>query len=260
MKLEIQDLHVRLGQQDIVRGVSLSVPAGQVVGLIGPNGSGKSTLLRSIYRVLPPTSGSIQLDSDNVWQLSSVEVAQRLAVVTQDNQSDFEFTVREVIEMGRTPHLAAFRRSRQLDHDVVQEAIDRVEVGHLMHRYIGSLSGGERQRVFVARALAQQPSVLLFDEPTNHLDIRSQLDLFELIGSLRITTLVTLHDLTLAARYCHFLYLLRGGEVVTEGPPEVVLTPEHILDVYGVRAEVRQHSLTHSLQLDFYPAVSQEAL
>ena len=233
--------------------VSLKVEPGEIVGLIGPNGSGKSTLLRSVYRMLKPVSGLVHLGDDDVWQLSAKASAQRTGVVVQESSSEFEFTVAEVVAMGRTPHKKPFQRDTATDTDVCHDALERVSMTAFSQRLFSTLSGGEKQRVLVARALAQEPKLLVLDEPTNHLDIHYQLELLELIKSLGITTLVTLHDLNLAANYCQRLYLLSSGQIVASGETHKVLTPEQLRETFGVEAAPYTHPVTGNLQLSFSP-------
>lgn len=251
MKLEVNEVAVAIASRRIVNEVSLQVAPGEIVGLIGPNGSGKSTLLRSVYRLLKPVAGYVQLGGEDVWKLSARESARRTGVVVQETPSDFDFTVSEVVEMGRTPHKGLLEADNQGDEQIVQEALQRVNMVEFGERSFNTLSGGEKQRVLVARALAQEPKLLVLDEPTNHLDIRYQLEILNLVRNLGITTLITLHDLNLAAAYCARLYLLADGKIVTCGTPEEVLTPNWVRSVYGVEAVRGQHPVTGRLHLAF---------
>ncbi len=251
--LETRDVLVELAGQRIIREVTLQLEAGEIVGLIGPNGSGKSTLLRTIYRVIRPLAGDILLNADEVWKLSARESARRTAVVTQESSTDFIFTVREIVQMGRTPHKGMLERETHEDEQIVTQALERVQMLPFSERSYLTLSGGEKQRVLVARALAQQPKLFVLDEPTNHLDIQHQLELLELIRGLGMTTLLTLHDLNLAVAYCHRLYLLSGGQIVAQGTPEKALTPEIIQQVFHVRAAIGKHPLTGYMQLSLAP-------
>jgi iron complex transport system ATP-binding protein len=253
MRLDARQVTVALAGQHVVRDICLHIEAGEIVGLVGPNGSGKSTLLRTIYRVLRPIAGKIQLNADDVWKLSARERARRTGVVVQESLSEFEFTVREVVLMGRTPHKGILDRETSEDEQLVTQALKRVQMLAFSERSYTTLSGGEKQRVLVARALAQQPKLFILDEPTNHLDIQHQLELLELIRSLGMTTLLTVHDLNLAATYCQRLYLLSHGQIVAEGRPEEALTPEMIRQVFKVGAVAGRHPLTGSLQLSFVP-------
>jgi iron complex transport system ATP-binding protein len=253
MRLDVDQVAVELSSRRIVNEVSLSVTPGEIVGLIGPNGSGKSTLLRTVYRMLRPVAGAVRLGGDDVWRLSARESARRTGVVVQETPSDFEFTVVEVVQMGRTPHKGMLASDTQEDAQIVAAALRRVQMGGFADRQFSTLSGGEKQRVLVARALAQQPQFLVLDEPTNHLDIHYQLEILELVRSLGITTLVTLHDLNLAAAYCQRLYLLQEGRIVAAGPPAQVLTPELLREVFLVDVIVGEHPATGALQLAFVP-------
>lgn len=245
MKLELENLSWQVQGIPIVNDVTLRVRQGEFVGLLGPNGSGKSSLLRMIYRVHRPTAGRVLLNGADVWRLSTRQVAQRLAVVAQENTGDFEFTVEEVVRMGRTPHKGLFDRDTDGDQRLIHTALQRVSMLAFAHRAFSTLSGGEKQRVLVARALVQEANFLILDEPTNHLDIRYQLEILELVRSLAVTTFAALHDLNLAAMYCNRLYVLQAGCIVAEGTPTEVLTPELIKQVYGVRATVEPHPQLH---------------
>lgn len=251
MKLEVNEVAVAIASRRIVNEISLYVASGAIVGLIGPNGSGKSTLLRAVYRLLRPAAGYIHLGGDDVWQLRAREAARRTAVVVQETPSDFDFTVREVVEMGRTPHKGLLEADNAHDAALVEGALRRVNMADFGERSFNTLSGGEKQRVLVARALVQEPKLLVLDEPTNHLDIRYQLEILNLVRDLGITTLVTLHDLNLAAGYCQRLYLLSAGRIATAGTPEEVLTPAWVRTVYGVTAVSAPHPVTGKLHLVF---------
>lgn len=254
MQLEVNNVAVQIDSRRIVEEISLQVASGEIVGLIGPNGSGKSTLLRSVYRLLKPAAGYVQLGGDDVWTLSARESARRTGIVVQETPSDFDFTVLEVVEMGRTPHKGMLEADNARDAQLVADALARVRMSAFVDRSFNTLSGGEKQRVLVARALAQEPKLLVLDEPTNHLDIRYQLEILNLVRGLGITTLVTLHDLNLAAAYCHRLYLLANGRIATAGAPTAVLTPDWVRSVYGVDAHCGVHPITGQLHLVFTAA------
>jgi iron complex transport system ATP-binding protein len=209
--------------------------------LIGPNGSGKTSLLRTVYRVLRPDAGVIRLDGESVWELSARESARRMAVVPQESGGELDFTVREMVLMGRSPHKAWHERDSAADQAIVDRALRQVNLAELADRGFLTLSGGEKQRVIVARALAQEPRFLVLDEPTAHLDIHHQLEILALVRGLELTTIAALHDLNLAAMYCDRLYLLHHGRIVASGAPPDVLTVDLIRDVYGVAAEVSLH-------------------
>ena len=253
LKLNVQHVTVDIHGKRILTDISLVATSGQCVGIIGPNGSGKSTLLRSIYRALPPTTGDIVLDEQQVWQMSARQSALYTAVVIQETPSDMAFTVQEVVTLGRLPHLGRFGQSTSHDHHIIGDAMDRVDVRHLSQRLFHTLSGGEKQRVLVARALAQHPQLLILDEPTNHLDIQHQLELLTLIRTLGITTLTTLYDLNLAAQYCDTLYLVYQGTIVVAGPPSAVLSVTNIRQYFQVHVDIHPHPHTGRPQLFFSP-------
>ncbi|MEA9977587.1 MULTISPECIES: ABC transporter ATP-binding protein [unclassified Pseudomonas] len=231
-------------QPFLLREVQLSVAAGEFVGLIGPNGSGKTSLLRCAYRFSRPTTGEVLLDQGNVWQQSPRWCAQRIAVVLQEFPDAFGLTVDEVVAMGRTPHKSMFETDTVLDRHITQQALLAVGMHGFENHTFATLSGGEKQRVILARALAQQPTVMMLDEPTNHLDPRFQIELLQLIKRLNIGVLASLHDLNLAAAFCDRLYVIDRGRIVTSGTPTEVLTVTLLREVFGVQALVDTHPLS----------------
>jgi iron complex transport system ATP-binding protein len=244
MRLALAGVSAEIDGHPIVDEVDLVVEPGEFVALIGPNGSGKSTLLRTVYRSLRPTGGVIRLGGEDLWRTPARRAARHRAVVTQHGDLQAEFSVREVVAMGRSPHKGPFDRDDDADREIIDTALARVRMAHAADRPFSALSGGERQRVLVARALAQQAPLLILDEPTNHLDIRAQLDLLDLVRDLGLTLLAALHDLNHAAAYCDRVVVLRDGRIVRSGPPLDVLTPDVIRQVFGVRAHVGPHPLT----------------
>ncbi|GII95343.1 ABC transporter ATP-binding protein [Sinosporangium siamense] len=249
MELRMDGISVSLSGRDLVRDLSLNVGSGQVVGLIGPNGSGKTTALRCAYRALRPTAGTVWLGGEDLAALSLRHSAQSVAVLTQEDGTDLDFTVEEIVALGRTPHLRGNQALSAREREVCRHAMERLEVLHLAGRSVLTLSGGERRRVLAARMLAQEARVLILDEPTNHLDVRHQLDLLSLLRGSGLTVLVTLHDLNLAAAACDRLGVLSRGELVASGTPAEVLTPRLIREVFGVTASVVPHPLTGDPQL-----------
>jgi iron complex transport system ATP-binding protein len=235
----------------VVDGVELHAGPGEMVGLIGPNGSGKTTFLRTLYAALRPRAGLVTIDDDPVATLRGAELARRIAVVAQETPSDLPVTVADMVLLGRAPHRSALAALSRDDHRAAAAALTRVGARHLADRRYATLSGGEKQRVLVARTLAQQADHLLLDEPTNHLDIGYQHELLRMVGQLGVTTVIVLHDLNLAARYCTKLVLLDGGRVVVAGTPDDVLSPDTLRRVYGVHVE--RVTVSGCLQLVFSP-------
>jgi iron complex transport system ATP-binding protein len=241
MSLEVTGLSVDIGGQRIVSDVDISVPDGKFVGLLGPNGSGKSTILKALYRVHRPVTGQILLNGTDVLSMAQKDAARRVAVVSQESTVEFDFTVFEMVMIGRTPHKRAFDRDNENDRWIVQQAIERVGCDDLASRSFNTLSGGEKQRVLIARAIAQGADHLILDEPTNHLDIRYQLEVLELVAGFGMTVLAALHDLSLAALFCDSVYLLADGRIVTHGPPKAVITAEMVRHAYGADVLVVEH-------------------
>ena len=238
MKITTEQLQATLGGSHILKGVSIEVSDKDFVGIIGPNVSGKSTLLKSIYRVLTPQSGTVFLDGNALNSYKPKESARKMAVVAQHNYYNFEFSVQDVVLMGRAPHKKAMERDNADDYRIVREALEKVNMGGFAQRSFSTLSGGEQQRVILARALAQQTQCLILDEPTNHLDIKYQLQLMDIVRSLRLTVVSAIHDLNIAAMYCNKLFVLQNGRIIAFGPPKQVLTREFIRQVYEVEAKL----------------------
>ena len=239
MNIKAENINITLEKNNILKGINIEVDNKEVVGIIGPNGSGKSTLLKCIYRVLKPNDGAILLDEVDIKDMTVKESSKKLAVLSQHNNYNFDFTVKDIVLMGRSPHKKFMERDNKEDYDIVNEALKKVDMLEFKDRSFQSLSGGEQQRVILARALAQQPQCLILDEPTNHLDIKYQLQLMRIVKSLNIEVIAAIHDLNIAAMYCDKIYVLKDGQVIKYGNPKDVLTKELIKEVYEVDAELR---------------------
>jgi iron complex transport system ATP-binding protein len=256
MRVAATAVSVSIDGTAILDDVSFTAEAGSVTGLIGPNGSGKSTLLRCLYRIIRPQLGAVLIGEHDVWQVPARRAGQLRAVVAQDQELDNEYSVRDIVAMGRIPHQRLLERESSVDRAIVDEALARAGIEWAQNRRFATLSGGERQRVLLARALAQDTPVLLLDEPTNHLDIGAQLELLDLIRELGLTTVAALHDLDHAVSYCDAVALLDHGRIVAAGEPVAVLTPQRLADVFGVHAAVTTHPLTGRPHLVFATAAS----
>ena len=253
MKLEIEQLSFSYAERKLIEDLRLHVNEGELVGLIGPNGSGKSTVLKNLYRALKPDSGVMMLDGEDLQKMTVKQSALKVGVIGQENAVPFDFTVEDIVAMGRSPHKRLFEGDTPSDKNIVREALGQVGMQDKAKRNFRNLSGGEKQRVLLARVLAQQTGLLLMDEPTNHLDIYYQLQMFDLIKRLGVTVLAAIHDLHMAALYCDRLYVLKEGRIYRSGTPEAVLTPETIRDVYGVRADVEIHPVTRKASITYLP-------
>ncbi len=235
-------------RKPVVNDVSLEVKKGEFMSILGPNGSGKSTLLKTLSHIYIPDSGEIVLMGKPLDTYKRKEIAQRIAMVPQDTSLDFEFTVEEVVLMGRHPFLGRFGKEDVLDMDLAYEAMERTNTLHIKDSLITEISGGERQRVFIAKALAQNTSIMLLDEPTSHLDINHQIEILELLKRLNsekeLAIVLVIHDINLAARYSDRILLMKDGEIVDQGSPETVITPESIENTYGMKVVVETNRYT----------------
>lgn len=243
--LEVEDLVAGYGDGDVIKGVSLTLNRGEVLGVVGPNGSGKSTLLRGLTRALPTRSGTVRIGHADLAALGPNDVARAMSVIPQAALLPDGFTALEVTLMGRTPYLRLLQSEGVEDLTVARRSMLQTDTLDLAERPVNELSGGERQRVIVARALTQQSPILLMDEPTIHLDIAHQIGLLDLVGELArnqsLSVIAVIHDLTLAAQYCDRLLLLQDGCVSAAGSVDEVLRAEIVEAVYGVRVRILEH-------------------
>ena len=222
----------------ILHPISFELMPRRILGIVGPNGSGKSTLLRLLYRYLRPTSGIVRVDGIDISKMPARQLACKVAAVLQEHPSDFSFTVREIVGLGRTPHRRWFGSADgERDNEIMHFALTRLNLHELADRELSTLSGGERQRVMVARALAQEPTILILDEPTNHLDIRQQLETIKLLKDLQITIVTSLHDLNIASSCCDDILLVKDGRSLGFGPPSSIFTESKITKAFQVRTK-----------------------
>lgn len=238
MNIQIVDLTARYADKTVLSHVNVSFGSHELTGLIGPNGSGKSTLLKCVYRVLKPSGGDIVLGDKKLSELSYKESAKRTAVLTQHHGSAFDFSVEDVVLMGRTPYKGITEGNNREDHEIAWKAMKETGVDGMAEKSFSNLSGGEQQRVMLARALTQETPVLILDEPTNHLDITYQLQIMDLVRSRHMTVVAAIHDLNIAAMYCDRIVAIKNGKIVIEGTPQEVLTSETINELYHVKAQV----------------------
>lgn len=220
----------------LLHETSFTVPAGEVMGIIGPNGAGKTTLLRLIYGYHTPLTGRVCVGDVDLAAVSKRVMARKVAAVLQEQPSDFSLNVREIIALGRGPHRQGFSLLGAQDSDLIDVTIEQLNLQPFVNRTLATLSGGERQRIMVARALVQEPQVLVLDEPTNHLDIRHQLEVLDLIRHLDLTIVISLHDLNLTAGLCDQVLVLEKGHTRGYGPPHKVLTSNLVSETFKVQA------------------------
>ena len=238
MSVVAQNLCWGVRRKTIVSDVSLTVAPGETLGLIGPNGSGKSSLLRLLAGLKRPFSGRVEINGQDIAQVSRKELSRQVAFVQQSAATDTNVTVADVVRLGRTPHRSALAGWSEADEASVNEALDRVDMRSRRKQAWQTLSGGERQRVHIARALAQAPQVMFLDEPTNHLDIHHQIEILRMVRDLDLTSVIALHDPNLAAMFCDRIVVLQEGTLCASGTPHNVLTPERLRDVFRVSAHI----------------------
>ena len=236
--LRVENLSFKIKEKKILVQAGFQVHEGEFVGIIGPNGSGKSTLLKNVYKVLKPQEGKIMFMNRDLLTMSNREMAQQLAVVIQEQEASFDFTVEEVVMMGRHAKKKMMESENEADREIVHQTLRATGLYEIREQSFITLSGGEKQRAFIARALVQDTPCLLLDEPTNHLDIKYQLELMNLVKAQKKTVVAVIHDLNIASMYCDRLYALKEGKIVASGTPKQVLTPEFIKEVYEVEAEI----------------------
>jgi len=243
--LEARQVTFSFNGTPVLDKVDLCLAPGRMIGVIGPNGAGKSTLVRLLSRLLTPAGGRVWLNGHNLTHWRSSELARVLAVVPQSPELPPAFTAWEMVLMGRTPYLGWMGQESERDRAIARRAMEETVTWHLADRFISQLSGGEQQRVVIARALTQEPQVLLLDEPTAHLDINHQVETLSLITRLvkerQLAALAIFHDLNLAAQYCEELVLLHQGQVAAQGPADQALTPPLLQRVYGTQVTVMSH-------------------
>lgn len=236
--LEALNISVRLGTREILRDVSLTANAGDIVALLGPNGAGKTTLLRAINGTIPLTAGEVRLDDALIDSFSRREIARQIAVVAQENETKFPITVFEFVLAGRFARGAAFGWETPADIEAAQNAVDRCDLADLSRRYMNELSGGERQRAVLARALAAETKILLLDEPTANLDLSHQALMLRLVRdrctNSGVAAIVITHDLNLAAEFADVVVLLKAGRLLASGPPALVITAANVHELYDV--------------------------
>lgn len=240
--LQTRGLHASYDAHEVLHGLDLRIAAGEIVALLGPNGSGKSTLLRVLSGLLTPTQGNVEAAGKDLQAYSAKQRARLIGLVPQYATIPFAFPVSDIVAMGRNPYLGLLESPNAHDFEAITAALQHTDCLHLRERLVTELSGGELQRVIIARALAQEPRMLLLDEPTAHLDLNHQLDIAQMLRQLNrqegLTVLWVSHDLNLAAEFCDRLLVLQDGQLVADGPPEAVITPQILSRVYGLHLPV----------------------
>lgn len=237
--LTTKDLSFRVGDQELIHKISLEIPRGSFVGLIGPNGCGKSTLLKTIYRVNKSSCGAAYLNGKDIERMTNREVAKQMAVVTQENDITFDFSVMEMMMIGRYAHRGILANRDADDEEICRKALEYVGMQDFEQRSFLTLSGGEKQRVFIASALSRNTELVVLDEPTNHLDVGYQYQIMDLMKARKdITVFSSIHDMNIAMQYCDYVIAMNQGQIVSVGTPEQVLTEQLISDLFRVRTKI----------------------
>lgn len=238
--IELKHIQVSYGKREILRDIDAAIAPGRITAVMGPNGCGKTTLLRCIGGLLEPTAGSVAIDGQEVRSFAARALAQKVAFVRQQAQTDFEFSAFETVLMGRNPYQHHLQNESQADWDIVEQCMKQTNTWHLRLAKPAEMSGGEMQRVMIARALAQQTPVLLMDEPVSNLDIAHQLEIMRLLRTTDKTVVIVIHDLNLALQFCDRILLIHNGELLFHGPIAEGLTTENISTVYGVKTHMAE--------------------
>lgn len=237
--IEVKNLNFSIENKKIIQNISIRVKQNQFIGIIGANGSGKSTLLKNIYRFLKYDSGSIKLKNIDLYHYSSKELAKEMAILAQKQNMNFDFSVEEIVEMGRYAYKhSVFNSEKNKNSKFLEKALNAVGMYKMKDKSFLELSGGEMQRVLIARALAQNTEILILDEPTNHLDIKYQIQIMKLIKKTKKTILAVIHDMNIASSYCDYIYALKNGKISLAGSPEKIFTKEKIKAIFDVEADV----------------------
>jgi iron complex transport system ATP-binding protein len=238
--VEVNDLSFKYGNGWVLHGIDFAINKGDFLGIIGPNGSGKSTLLKLMDRIVQAQRGTILLDGKKIELFKRKELAQRIALLPQETTFYFDFKALEIVLQGRAPHLGSLRLEGQRDVDVAMNSMKKTDTADLAYRSINTLSGGQKQGILLARALTQEPQLLLLDEPTANLDIKHKMQIMNMLRSFNkndgLTIVMASHDIDLSVEYCSTIILLKNGEIFVEGTPDEVVTKENILQVFAYDA------------------------
>ncbi|WDV44409.1 ABC transporter ATP-binding protein [Clostridiaceae bacterium M8S5] len=240
--MKIENISFKYTDNLILRDLNFTVDKGEFLGILGPNGCGKTTLLKNMCNLLKPLSGNISVGNENISKTSHKELAKKIAVVHQFDNISFDFSVHDIVLMGRMPHQRRFSGETKKDYEVVERCMKVTDSWDLRDKKILQISGGERQRVMLARALAQEPEILLLDEPISHLDIKHQINILNLCKKLNkednLTIIITIHDINMALKYCKKIIMMNNGQIEAYDKPEIVLTKENISNIYDIGVDI----------------------
>ncbi|MGL4365071.1 ABC transporter ATP-binding protein [Cetobacterium sp.] len=237
--IKVENLDFKIDKKEILKNIKIGIEKKKFIGIIGENGCGKSTLLKNIYRNYIPKKNSIFLDGIELNNYSVKDLSKKLSVLSQNQKITFDFSVKEIVEMGKYNRSSLF--SKNFFKKDIDDALEQVGMLHLKESSFLTLSGGEMQRVLIARAIVQESDVLLLDEPTNHLDVRYQYQIMDLVKKLDKTVIAVIHDINIASQYCDYIFAMKDGQIKYEGTPEEVITSEKINEIFEIEVEVIKH-------------------
>jgi len=260
--LNVLNLSAGYGNGDIITDISFSLEQGEFIAILGQNGSGKSTLIKALQGLLKNVRGTVEVGEKNALTLTAQHMAKQIAYVPQISNLSFEFSVLEIIHMGRYVHQGRLERTTSMDKDAIQDVMELTEIHHFRHKKIAHLSGGEQQRVFIARALAQDTPLLFLDEPSSHLDISYQVEIYRILKRLQEekgkTILTTEHNINLVIPYSQRLMFLKKGKIFAQGPPEKLITKSYIQDVFRTDVDIRKNTHSGLPEISFIPAIEEK--
>ncbi len=260
--LNVLNLSAGYGNGDIIKDISFSLEQGEFIAILGRNGSGKSTLIKALQGLLKNVRGTVEVDEKNAFTLTAQHMAKQIAYVPQISNLSFEFSVLEIIHMGRYVHQGRLEKTTSMDKDAIQDVMELTEIHHFRNKKIAHLSGGEQQRVFIARALAQDTPLLFLDEPSSHLDISYQVEIYRILKRLQEekgkTILTTEHNINLVIPYSQRLMFLKEGKIFAQGPPEKLITKSYIQDVFRTDVDIRKNVHSGLPEISFIPAIEKK--
>ncbi len=260
--LNVLNLSAGYGNGDIIKDISFSLEQGEFIAILGRNGSGKSTLIKALQGLLKNVRGTVEVGEKNAFTLTAQHMAKQIAYVPQISNLSFEFSVLEIIHMGRYVHQGRLEKTTSMDKDAIQDVMELTEIHHFRNKKIAHLSGGEQQRVFIARALAQDTPLLFLDEPSSHLDISYQVEIYRILKRLQEekgkTILTTEHNINLVIPYSQRLMFLKEGKIFAQGPPEKLITKSYIQDVFRTDVDIRKNVHSGLPEISFIPAIEKK--
>ncbi|WP_175573110.1 MULTISPECIES: ABC transporter ATP-binding protein [Thalassotalea] len=251
LHLSAENLVWSVDSKLILNGIDFTANLGETIGILGPNGAGKTSFLKCLYREHIPQSGNVTLSETALAAFNRREIARKISVVSQHREAVFNLSVLDVVKMGLIPHKQYFDLNTQADYQLLHQAIEQVDLKNKKHQAFNTLSGGEQQRCFIARAIVQQPEILIMDEPTNHLDIFYQHQILSIVKALDLTLVMSIHDLNLAALYCDRIMLMSEGTVLAFDTPEKVLKENLLEQVFKIPCVVDNNPITGKLRVTF---------